>query len=510
MLKKKKWYYPVFCLIFILIYLFFGYSSLIFNDYTWHITAGKWMVENHEILKTNIFSWFYPEDKFLFSHEWLAELIMYYSKEIFKIDWAFFLLSALLAMFSVFYSIKKDILDKDLKTTLVWAILLCLMFSASPYARPFLLGFVFYTLLVKILNDIKMGRESKFYLFYPLLVILWANIHGGTVIFAILGPIGYLLAGAFKFDFKKLYSRRLNKNQVKKYLYLVIGNILATFVNPNGIKMFYYSFAINTSVAKQDIAEWANASIAWPSCYISIGVILLFLVFLNKKIEFTDFGGILAFILLTSVYGRFYSWLVIYFLIIGLKYCNKKEGKFFEAEFGLELILLCLVGAALLGYSIYKKPFPNPKYEMSEDVVETLKEINPQRLYNSYDTGGILSYNGIKPFGMSLAELYDENDMIVAKYLPDMKMSIKYLDRYNFDYYLVYADSLFHYYAKANPDKYEIILDQSRIEELQSFRRYVIIKNKDWEEKEYDEKNYVKGWKEDEASFYELPIEDIE
>ena len=46
------------------------------NDYFWHVTAGKYMINNHTILTKDIFSW-YLQGKSWMSHEWLYECIIY-------------------------------------------------------------------------------------------------------------------------------------------------------------------------------------------------------------------------------------------------------------------------------------------------------------------------------------------------------------------------------------------------------------------------------------------------
>lgn len=491
MFKEKKWLYPIYCLAIILAYIGLSYSPMVFNDYVWHIKAGEWMIENGKILKTNIFSWFYPEDKFLFSHEWLAEIFIYLFKQVFKFDYLFLVFCMLLVLIPLFIIIKKEFIEKDLLTVAVVSFLIMMAFSTSLYARPFFFGLFFFILLVKALTDIKEQNNSKFYLFFPLIAILWTNMHGGTILFALIGPVGYLIGSLFNFESKRVIAKKGNSSQRKKYLYLLIGNALAALVNPSGIKMYYYSFAINNSQAKAGISEWDPASINWTTCFISILVIIIFLILNTKKVDFTELLGLTMFFLLTCIYGRFYSWLTFYFLIVFLKYFNNKSSHFFEKEFALEIIVITIAVAVFTGTSLMKV-FPTPEYEMSKNIIDTIKEIKPQRLFNSYDTGGFLAYKDIKVFGISLAELSTEQDCYVSKNVESFNINEALLEQYNFDYFLIDRKTVMYYHMKQHPEEFELITEDD--EHSNTLWMYAIFKNLNYNENaEYDENNYQKG-----------------
>ena len=52
-------------------------------DALWHFSAGKYMVDHHQILTHDVFSW-YLAGKYWMSHEWLFEVIIYLYYSVFS------------------------------------------------------------------------------------------------------------------------------------------------------------------------------------------------------------------------------------------------------------------------------------------------------------------------------------------------------------------------------------------------------------------------------------------
>lgn len=497
MLKSKKWLYPLYSTLIILIYIALSYNSLVFNDYTWHIKAGEWMVKNKEIMTTNIFSWVTPNE-YLFTHEWLAEIFMYLFKYIFKLDFLFMIFCILLLFVPILIFIKKNLETKSLLSTCVLSVILIMISSSTLYARPLYFGLFFFTLLVKTLNDIKTKKDNFLWVIFPIITILWTNMHGGTVLFAILGPLGYLIGSFFKFESSKLKAVKGTIEQRKKYLYLTITNTIATLLNPCGIKMFYFSLIINNSETKEMVQEWNKATIDWYNCSIVIILIITFLIFTKMKIDFTEFAGLTCFVFLTLVYGRFYSWTAIYFIIVFIKYFSNKKSNFFEKGFPLQIVVLTVMIFGYIIFAIFNMKFPEPRYEMSNEMVEAIRKENPKRMFNSYNTGGILAYNDFKVFGISDAEAMDFETMWLSKRIENLDFDLKLLEMYNFDYFLVNTETHLYKYFKLNSDKYELIYkDDEVVGEFNSkqnnqnhFNSYALVKNLEYDENiEYDESN---------------------
>lgn len=478
MFNSKKTTYILYGLIFIISFLIIGYDSRIFNDYVWHIKAGQWMIENKEILTHNIFSYIIPENTVWYSHEWLSEVIMYLNLKLFKIDFAFFAINISLIIITLLSVMKKDLIKKDLLSTIFISILIFISIINSLYARPFLYGLIFFIILIKSLDDIRNLKDSKLYLFLPIISILWANMHGGTILFAVFAPIGYYICGKFRFMNKRLYSIKSTKIQNKKYLYLIIGNFIGSLINPFIYKIYLFPLYINNSISKDNVVEWSPASIEWPITIISIIFICLFLIFNSKKVNFTDFAVIGGFILLTLIYGRFYSWLIFAFIIIFLKYFknNKKEEK--KKMFSFELKCFGIVFLIILISIICFKPLPKPESFMSPEIVENIKEVSPERLFNSYDAGGVLNYFDIKCFINPIAELYGTDELSCGKYLQNLNINfVECFKYYDFDYLLVEKNTPLYLLLKTDTKHYELIYEDLETEQDSYIKLYSLYKS---------------------------------
>ena len=65
----------VFLLILVVVAL--NHTKMEENDTWWHVALGRWMVQNHQIYRTEIFSQIGLDRPFL-AHEWLSEVLFYF------------------------------------------------------------------------------------------------------------------------------------------------------------------------------------------------------------------------------------------------------------------------------------------------------------------------------------------------------------------------------------------------------------------------------------------------
>ena len=93
-------------------------------------------------------------------------------------------------------------------------------------------------ILIKILENIRLNNNSKLFIISPLISILWANMHGGTIAFVVVFPLIYLLFGMFKFNNDRIYSINNTKKQIEKYLYVLISNLIFSLINPFTYKIY--------------------------------------------------------------------------------------------------------------------------------------------------------------------------------------------------------------------------------------------------------------------------------
>ena len=99
----------------------------------------------------------------------------------------------------------------------------------------------------------------------------------------------------------------------------------------------------------------------------------------------------------------------------------------------------------------------------SEELVQEIKDTEPKRLYNTYNVGGYLFYNGIDVFVDGRYEPYRDTGIIDDYFILNSSNSENYeigtmkLQEYNFDYVLIAIDDLTMYSRLYNNSNYKLI-----------------------------------------------------
>ena len=467
MLKKKKIIYIILFLSIILLYAWRSLNVSIFDDFLWHIKLGEWILENKQIPKVDVFTWLYEgKNQLMVCHEWLAEILFVFLNRFLEPYWILMLLVTLtfLTLGIVLYP---DFIKKDTLSIFFLTFIATFSFLSTALVRPHIFSYIFTIITVKALEDIKDNKNSKLYLIIPLITILWTNMHGGTVILAILFPLGFLICSFFNFKINKIEKIREPKENKIKYLYLIVGNFIASIINPYTIDIYKYALLDHNEQLKSRVNEWARLSIQNPYGFLIIVAIIIFLIALNKTIDFTDISMLTVFIFLTCLYQRFYSWTAFIFLVAFIKYFeDEKENSSKLLNFSfkdkrifiqIEIIAIFICILILFISAISKSGIPKVKHLVNPKIIEAIKEEKPERMYNSYYIGGLLVYYDEKVFSYSIA-LSNEEDLEVSKILDDLEVNIYEKEKeYNFDYYLTDVDSPLAFYLENTPEKYEII-----------------------------------------------------
>lgn len=435
---KKHKYVLSFCLLLVCFSLF---MSLMFHkesDYFWHVKAGEVMFLNKNILTKDVFSWFL-KGSYWVSHEWAFDMLIFLLLNIFgKVHLFIYTFVATLGLLLIlFFTNKKDYL-KNTIFSMLWLVGF-LIFCVYMQARPHLLSFSFLALTIYFLYDLYKNAESRKIFWLPLVSLFWANFHGGSSNLSYLFCFIFVVVGAFKFDFTKIWAKRISKKQVKKYLIVAFLCIIAICFNPHGVRMLVYPYInIFDTVMINFISEWQPTVLSNPSHYpyfAFIIIIMLVMLFSKKKIEFIDFClfGVSVVLGLKSIRFWGYTYLIMSYVIF--KYIESR--KVDKGTCGC----LLLLSAIFFGIFITNRSTLIQEYDkrvLSKELISTIKKENPSRLYNMYDYGGELIYNDIFVFVDGRADLYSRNNLKDYSDISFLQGDyIKTIDKYNFDYFLV-------------------------------------------------------------------------
>jgi len=287
-MKKKVTLLPdidgLFCLVIFVVMVFFaGKRALLDGDTLWHIKAGSIMIDRGEILTHDIFS----HTQFGMpwtAHEWLAEIIMgaiHRQCGLSGVVVFYFLLTAL--TFWLLFKVVKNCGAGDFLSLFVVAISFVLALSHL-LARPHIFSWLFGVVTLYLLQK----NDRKLFLL-PVIMIAWANLHGGFVLGLFLQ--GIFLTGAFieakpwssRHSWREFLARNSN------LLLVLILSTLATGLNPFGFGQLLFPFHVADSFYRQVVAEWFAPDFQelWEFRYYLV-FILFVLSFGKAKISWTN------------------------------------------------------------------------------------------------------------------------------------------------------------------------------------------------------------------------------
>ena len=231
-------------------------------DFWWHIRIGEWMVQNGRLPSTDIFTYTVSNHAWT-DHEYLTEILMwlvYNSTGLVGISIAFGIVTWIGWWFVYRRAPNAPFVVVGLGLALgavagdpIW----------GPRAQ--MITFAFSSLEMYWIQTYLSGR-SRSLTYFPLLMVAWANLHGGWVIaFVWLGvAIAAELIGA-------VWDRE-NPAHLKHLRFLAIifvASAVAILATPNGLSLVLYPFNTVGSVAQEKlIVEWFSPDFhqryLWP------------------------------------------------------------------------------------------------------------------------------------------------------------------------------------------------------------------------------------------------------
>lgn len=402
-------------------------------DYYWHVKLGEYIINTKTVPTTDIFSWYAISNNLPWvSHEWLSGVILYLNSIIFKkyavlifCSTIYFVISLLL-----FYLNKKDYL-KNMKYTLIHILVGIILLSASVTPRPHLLSYILLILTLYLTKDFYNNENTKKIYFLPLIALIWSNIHGGSsnlsYIILIITFIGSIL------------DKKMNQKLLKKYIAIFIFTVLAISINPHGLKMIIYPYSnILDQTMKNGITEWQMVKIdALNTCMLFIYIIAILIIFIKKRKEVTkkDLLLFIAFSYLSISAMRFIPFIYIVSSFFIFDYINPCEIGIINYKLITIASIICIIASIP---TVPKALNRINRKIVDDEIITYLKTNKPERLYNCYDYGGYLIYNNIKVFYDGRADIYTKNIFEQAHNLLFLKGNYDdFINKYNFDYYLI-------------------------------------------------------------------------
>lgn len=374
---------------------FFHPITAINVDLGRHLLLGKIIVSTKQVSHTNLLSYTYPDFPYI-NTSWLFEIIYYFLftaggfnllliVNTFLIAFAFGLL--------VFKTIK---INGITFATLFGITFYLLLLGFRPDIRPEVMSMVCLSLFIVILYSVEK-IDKKLLLLIPI-ELLWVNLH----IYFFVGP---LLVFLVFLDY--LFRNHFNFAKAKYYFFILVGTLIATCINPNGIKAAIYPFTVLNNygfpiIENQSIPTlftiYHSSKILLPV----IAIVLLFIVLFLARKNTKPIEWMLAIIFSLASFFIFRNILLFVFttflsFTIQLNFLAKKYRVLLEKLPKLLVSFCCFLSflfmILFIVISIATNGFGLGVSASGENAVDFLKANNIQGpIYNNFDIGDYLVY----------------------------------------------------------------------------------------------------------------------
>lgn len=232
---------------YIILFLFIQAFGTTARDYDYdfwaRLIAGMGFVQTGHVLKQDFLS--YTPTHIWYDHEWGSGVIFYLTQHFFS-STGILLLQGLL-VFLIFFTITKVVKLRGVKTTSAYNFLfyyfsfMAMAVIINEPIRCQLFSFLFFTLFLYILELSRKGNSKPLWAI-PFIMIVWNNLHGGSV--SGIGLIVLYIIGEF-----------LNKKPIRIYVYTLIASVVVLPINPWGFQYLEFLLKANT-MQRTYITEW--------------------------------------------------------------------------------------------------------------------------------------------------------------------------------------------------------------------------------------------------------------
>lgn len=462
-------------------------NGIVDSDYYWHITLGRWILEHKTIFREDVFSWIAAERGYVeTAHSWLGSVVISLFAGITAdptVGAGIFagfstVITASLMAYAWVSPLSKENEKCDFLNGIltIAAGLTVVMQGATP--RPLNFGILLFCLSMLLLHDGFERPESKKCWWIPFLGVLWANLHGGSVpiLFAFIALFLVLSClPAFSIRGVGQVSER-SKTRIIRFGSLLMASAGAALINPYGYKLFIYFFYTNNEATKRHISEWQPAVLINPTIYITIAILLLILMLRREKrtVELSYLLPVLATLYMTGKYIRIKPYVQICDVILVSHFLRITYGDYEPKKLNSMPIrriaaLLMAVSLVLLGGGAYVTVNPIEASDKDRDPINVelmtvLDQLEPERMYTTYDDGGYLIYHGYQSFVDSRADLFP-GDMLEKAITFDDLIGFssdeldEFITEYQFDAILLKHDSPLSAWLTINPNWSPVFID---------------------------------------------------
>ena len=223
-------------------------------DIFWHLMTGQWMVDHHEVVSHDLFTFTVAGAKWI-DPEYLTEIIAYLFYKVGGLALVSIAFGAVsfIGFLLIWRRVRLEPANKVIAAIMIGIAGLGAVLVWGP--RPQMITFTFTALELLWLDRYLRGKSRAIY-WLPLVMVAWANLHGGFL-------FGLVPVGVAAFVEAVHWIRRVDgdthKRRVRNLVLIFVGCVVAAVINPNGIHLYGYVIQPQFSSVQQNfIAEWQS------------------------------------------------------------------------------------------------------------------------------------------------------------------------------------------------------------------------------------------------------------
>lgn len=266
-------------------------------DFYWHLKTGEYIVAHGALPQGDVFSYTHLGRPWILD-SWLSEVLIYLVHE-----WGgelgikVFVALVLTVCVWLCYAICEKILGGDQAKALMVALLFCsVLIGSAP--RPQLFTFLFFALFLHILLSFKYFGETRRLWAIPLVMVFWANLHGGF--FIGLALLWLFILGEWVTTHLAGDADPLKRRRLMQLTLTGLAAVLATLANPEFFRYWLYPFQALSLEANQGIIEeWRSPDFHEPIFafwFVVIASFVAAMIYAPRKPDVTEFVVPLVFV----------------------------------------------------------------------------------------------------------------------------------------------------------------------------------------------------------------------
>lgn len=384
-------------------------------DWNWHCVLGQEIVEgNANFYGADNHSWIAKERNLReMQHSWLGSVTIYLCTLPFSSGAVKYgaLLYVFITVFITVLLLHMMFLSK-IKNFAAYMISLIPVIYFIVFndftARPRNIGYILFIAALYLLQE-----KENCSCVLIIISTIWANVHGGSILMYFMFLAVFALINAVKDFDVGLITHRQNLKKAKSCLYSLLACMISGMVNPYFADLYMYAIFENQSFTKQYVQEWKSAGLLADVVILTLICFFIIFVVMNKTVHLDKLIPVILTLGMTGLHIRMGIYLFIALIPLITDILKVFDKKAYKSQTYLPYIL-CSVMSCCLCIEIYNSADKYERYELSNELTAYLQDKQYERMYNDYDTGALLIYNGFHSFIDARADFYTEGILVPA------------------------------------------------------------------------------------------------